>query len=103
LSAFCTRIPAADGVSPLEFVRTRVAKLSRALRLLEHVPRILFESEHTFYDTAADSRTQAVQVCGAHPIRNNRAMGMFDYYARRGPIFCPLCESELDDWQGKDQ
>src|SRR5712691_8552031 len=59
LRAFCTRIPAPDGVSSLEFVRTRLARPSRALRPLEHIPRIPFESEHTFYDTAANSRVQA--------------------------------------------
>ena len=29
-------------------------------------------------------------------------MGMFDYYQPSEKIFCPFCNVELNEWQGKD-
>jgi len=29
-------------------------------------------------------------------------VGMFDWYQPRQPLRCPVCDSELDGWQGKD-
>lgn len=29
-------------------------------------------------------------------------MGMFDYYVPNPPLHCPVCNSALESWQGKD-
>ncbi len=29
-------------------------------------------------------------------------MSMFDHYVPDPPLYCPLCEADLDDWQGQD-